>query len=384
MMSSAEIIPKRKWQYPLAIEREYAKYLAAYIDKEAAVIESFLPEMAASVYRNRIRVDGFGDWLGNLVDKIQRKVSKAVSAVPVLGRVFGQVDKHVAHEMSATMDSVYGRKPRNNTMPRELEMLQTIWTSQNLTLIKSVDQQLMDKVRFALSQKVISATDKEKTIAELTQEIQDITGAAKKRATLIAVDQVGKLHSQLTQYRQKALGIERYMWRTMRDSRVRMEHRARDGNIYEWNNPPSGGHPGMAIRCRCTADPVLDTGKFALVPKRNSFIYLPEDGTIKPDRVLASSEKIPRVFEPNGVIDSVNAKGHVYRTFYGADGIMVRQIHSDDHGNPKHHPYGEHGEHTHDYVWNSDGTKQVDRRADNLTPQERKENGDLLWWQRKK
>jgi hypothetical protein len=43
------------------------------------------------------------------------------------------------------------------------------------------------------------------------------------------------------------------------------------------------------------------------------------------------------------------------RSFYGVDGMKAKDIHTDDHGNPKQHPYGKHGEHVHDYEWDDDG-----------------------------
>ena len=52
------IVPKRKWRYPLSIEREYAKFLVQLVQKKFKVIESFLPEMADKIYRNRIKQDG--------------------------------------------------------------------------------------------------------------------------------------------------------------------------------------------------------------------------------------------------------------------------------------------------------------------------------------
>ena len=55
---------------------------------------------------------------------------------------------------------------------------------------------------------------------------------------------------------------------------------------------------------------------------------------------------------------------------------MVKQIHPTDHGNPKQHPYGENGEHTHTYKW-KDGTLE-ERRIRNITDSERKVNGDIL------
>ncbi|MBR2215975.1 MAG: minor capsid protein [Selenomonadaceae bacterium] len=277
-----DIVPKKKWRYPLAIEREYAKYLVAYIEKEMAIVESFIPEMADSLYRNGIRTDGIGDWLGNLVDRVKRKVTEKLSVVPVIGRIFQQTNRHVNQQMAELTDSVFGARPRQ-FKTRELEMTKTIWSSQNLTLIKSIDQQIMDKVRFYLSQRIIRTADKEKTIAELTQEIRDITGAAKKRATLIAVDQVGKLHSQLSQYRQMNAGIERYIWVTMLDSRVRPKHRPRHGVSYRWDSPPDDGHPGWPIRCRCVAQPVYNLDSFKLTPKSNSFTNNQRQGIMAVD-----------------------------------------------------------------------------------------------------
>ena len=57
--------------------------------------------------------------------------------------------------------------------------------------------------------------------------------------------------------------------------------------------------------------------------------------------------------------------------------MMAIQIHSGDHGSPKQHPYGQHGEHGHDFIRDEDG-KIIDRTTRELTDKERKENGDIL------
>lgn len=49
---------------------------------------------------------------------------------------------------------------------------------------------------------------------------------------------------------------------------------------------------------------------------------------------------------------------------------------SGTHGNPKKHPFGVHGEHTHDIVWK--GGRISARPARELTDEERTENGDTL------
>lgn len=53
----------------------------------------------------------------------------------------------------------------------------------------------------------------------------------------------------------------KYIWRTRGDGKVRSEHAERDGKVFDWNDPPEGGHPGEAPNCRCTAEVIRDTGE---------------------------------------------------------------------------------------------------------------------------
>ena len=272
------IVPKRKWRYPLSIEREYAKLLVAVIKKKFEVIESFLPEMTEKIYRNRIKQDGIGDWLGNLVTKIKRKVEK-ISALPIVNKIFGKVDKYVKTEQTETLKSVFVAEPKVEKNPRQFEMLKTIWTAQNMTLIKSIDEQTMQKIQFSLSQKIISAADKEILLKDLTREIQDIAKVSEKRAALIGADQVGKLNGKLVQYRQQSAGIEYFIWRTMGDNRVRPAHAAKNGVVYKWDSPVE--KPGEAVRCRCRAQPVIDENSFKLVPQQNTYTELQKNDIIR-------------------------------------------------------------------------------------------------------
>lgn len=86
----------------------------------------------------------------------------------------------------------------------------------------------------------------------------------------------------------------------------------------------------------------------------------------------------PKKLTPNCITDHVDRDGKVdKRTYYGPDGMKKREIHTTDHGNPKQHPYGEHGEHVHEYEWASDGTR-TRYTSRELTNEERKENDDIL------
>ena len=108
-------------------------------------------------------------------------------------------------------------------------------------------------------------------VEELADSITHIAEVNEKRAALIACDQVGKLNSQLAQLEQMNQGVNSYIWVTMKDNRVRPAHREREGKRFYWDNPPSGGHPGWAIRCRCTSLGCYDTDKIGLQPKAGTY-----------------------------------------------------------------------------------------------------------------
>jgi SPP1 gp7 family putative phage head morphogenesis protein len=56
----------------------------------------------------------------------------------------------------------------------------------------------------------------------------------------------------------KQAGVtEQYVWRSRRDERVRLSHRANDGRVFSWAEPPATGQPGEAHNCRCEAVPFV-------------------------------------------------------------------------------------------------------------------------------
>lgn len=80
---------------------------------------------------------------------------------------------------------------------------------------------------------------------------------------------------------------------------------------------------------------------------------------------------------PNSITQVTSAKGGVSRNYYDDNGRQYKQISNNDHGHKAENSYGEHGEHAHDYVYDSDG-KLIGRPVRELDGQERKENKDIL------
>lgn len=134
----------------------------------------------------------------------------------------------------------------------------------NVGLIKSISSEHWSKVLLAVNQN-ISGTLK----IPLTSRLKQIGGITTKRAKFIARDQTSKIVSQLNQARQFDAGIKSYVWQTAEDELVvgtpggmyprgnksHRNHYKRNNKKFYWENPPSDGHPGEAINCRCIAIP---------------------------------------------------------------------------------------------------------------------------------
>ena len=134
---------------------------------------------------------------------------------------------------------------------------------ENASLVKGLaEEQIRD-----IEQSVFRNVRAGASAAKIQADILDIVGTTKRRAKLIARDQVNKFNGRLSQLRQGALGVKKYTWRTSDDERVRPTHRVLDDTEQEWANPPvtvrSGSragernHPGQDIQCRCIAEPIF-------------------------------------------------------------------------------------------------------------------------------
>lgn len=88
---------------------------------------------------------------------------------------------------------------------------------------------------------------------------------------------------------------------------------------------------------------------------------------------------IPLRGEPNSYTDIRPAKHpeNITRNYYGPDGRQNKQITIGDHGNPGEHPFGEIGEHGHDYEYDEYGNL-IRGKARELTIEERKEFEDEI------
>ena len=160
------------------------------------------------------------------------------------------------------------------TAQAKLKQMEEIWVRENLDLIGSLEAETLRKLRDELTRLISDGVPEEEIEERLIAFLQKQAEVEGNRAVLIGSDQVGKLNGRLMEYWQRSAGITHYRWQTMMDDRVRPAHADRQGLIFRWDKPPRDGHPGMAIRCRCVADPVIDLDEYGVEPRAKTYIYV--------------------------------------------------------------------------------------------------------------
>lgn len=120
----------------------------------------------------------------------------------------------------------------------------------------------------------------------------------------------------------------------------------------------------------------LEDWKKSLNKKENDVI-ISVDKPVEPTKIVYGHASIPLRTLPNQIIDYIAENNKVdNRVFYDNEGKVYKQVNPTNHGNPKNHKYGKHGEHAHDFLWKSG--KVAKRTTRELTDLERKENSDIL------
>lgn len=145
-------------------------------------------------------------------------------------------------------------------------------TRKNVSLIKTIPQKYLGQVQTLVE----NAVGRGQLASEVTKELKNIKDKIKDNSRFIARDQISKLTGVINEARQRKLGVEEYIWRTMQDSRVRSlantsgrsDHKRLEGTIQRWDSPPvtifsgklagSRAHPRQDPGCRCEAQPVYD------------------------------------------------------------------------------------------------------------------------------
>lgn len=246
------LLPAR---HPVRIEQQYAKMLRGIIDGINAELKTRIAdELKAEI---AAREDGYrADDLSAVLRAIR---SLATGNIPGLSFV-----RNIGDSIRSAIDGNW-QKAINQAIGVNVALPGTdmsanidAWAEENTALITNLTQSYLSKITTAVN----SGFRDGLSWREISKNIRAETGVAKRRADLIARDQVATMNMQVTKQRAADLEIKQFVWRTMEDQRVRgnpsglypkakPSHYARNGKTYNWSDGAGARDkfPGQAINC---------------------------------------------------------------------------------------------------------------------------------------
>lgn len=270
---------KRVPQYPDSAEREFKRITNGYMRLLNKTLADHLPALLAA-YKKERRGDSRFDDVRDLENDVRREFQKIAEELEQKLAAYG-LDDLVAKISKMTKNTSLREWKRvvHDTLGIDLlndyysadfyEAALRRWVDENVLKIKSIPNEALGEMQ----QIVLNGYKSGATITDITKSIQERYKLSRRRAQLLARDQVSTLNSQISKMQQQDAGCTKYRWSDSRDSRVRDCHRTLNGKVFSWDEPPemwydtknSGRvytgrrcHPGEDYCCRCVAIPVFD------------------------------------------------------------------------------------------------------------------------------
>lgn len=272
-------------KYPISAEREYGRLGRAYVGTARKAMKDKFP-VILDAYRRELRKDsredGVSDFLRMLHSHVLSAAAEMAEAAAIfkietaVDRIGRMVQRLAIAEWTMAVKTTIGVDLNEDYYKGELyEQEIRRWAAENLVFMKDTPRDTLLDLERIIQDAYKAGTP----VTELKKQLQKRYSAARHRANMIARDQVSTLNNRLVKMQHKDSGVRRYIWLSERDERVRECHKAFDGTIYSWDDPPEDWHrtadgmivytgkkhnPGEAYNCRCTAVPVFDVEEFKI------------------------------------------------------------------------------------------------------------------------
>lgn len=265
-------------QYPKTAEREFRRITGSYMKLLNEELKKKLPAMMAEYQKERHGDSRFDDSqdldakLRLLLQDVAAALEKRIAEYGLDQKVeqIAKMAKNVSiREWKRAVKDTLGIDLLDDYYNGEFfEEAIRRWIAENVLLIKSIPNETLGNMR----EIILGSYLKGSSIRDIQKAIQETYNVSKRKAQLLARDQVSTLNAQLTKAQQTDAGCKKYRWSDSHDSRVRDCHKELNGKIFSWDDPPEMWyetkrgrvytgrrcHPGEDYCCRCVAIPVFD------------------------------------------------------------------------------------------------------------------------------
>lgn len=237
-----------------SLVKEARAYTAAYIVPAVAEERALRAQDALTV--DGYTVDAFGASLSAALIGLRARLSAAADAVAQwLPGFLQDAGRYALSGFIRRVKSYLGVDLTTLVQYSDISAQIADAVAAGTALVGNLSTDIAHRIEQAILANIVNGQTQE----DLARVLRDQFGIADSRAKLIAYDQMGKAYGAINRQLQTQAGLDRYIWTTMRDERVRPKHRALDNRICSWTDrrTSDGIQPGEEVRCRCWAVAVV-------------------------------------------------------------------------------------------------------------------------------
>lgn len=244
-------IPRSK--YPKTAENQLVNTLKRAI---AELWERWEPRLQANIRRDdQIDID--------LFDVLYRELEEAIIEWSGELRLAGrEAMAFMRNQFIAQFRAAYGADPILQEFWAEIEFEQFV--EETLRRVRGSVRDGVDRMRVTTSQ----GRSRVRPAEQIQQQVEAVWRVLEARVVFHAADEFTNLVADTNRQRLQGFDIDDYIWRDMRDKRVRgrpdglyprakYSHWHRNGKTFKFSDPPPDGNPGEPDRCRCVAEPIF-------------------------------------------------------------------------------------------------------------------------------
>lgn len=221
--------------------------------------------VSASEFRFREKIDRIDKTLGATpTDELAgRGISKKLKTDHFFDRALWRVEKDF-------QKSVKNITIAPNLTDEQRKRIASEWGENMQLWIEDFTKKEIVELRQNMMQTIFSGN----RYGSAVKTIQESYGVSERKAKFLARQETSLLMTKFKQTRYQAAGVEHYKWGCVGGSKlhpVRPWHKALEGKVFRWDDPPVTTKPGEAQRrnnpgqdynCRCFARPMVGyTGK---------------------------------------------------------------------------------------------------------------------------
>lgn len=241
-------------RYPFSVEQQYAKDLLKLIDEVEQMVMLHYKRVIVPQLKNYRADDDELNTIQRILEIIRAlslNVFSDNNIVNIANRFVNNLNlfnmKNITDQARIAGISIVQDTPKLKDFVKSS-------VTQNVSYIKSIESNLLDKVSTLIFEETVKGTASKQIQEQLMQSFN----VSRSKAEFIAVDQSGSIFGQLTKERHTSIGVEKFTWLSAGDKRVRPEHQNYNGKTYTYKDGANGKTPGSDYRCRCVGQPVFE------------------------------------------------------------------------------------------------------------------------------